>query len=194
MTLQEAKQYMEENKGSDEVKAYLQGLVNVEGVQTFFTQNEEGKRWLDSERDKHLSKGLDTWKANNLQKEIDKKIHELYPEETEEKKQLRELNAKIETMELEKQREVLKNKALTIVTDKKLPINKIVDLFISDNEEGTVANIGRFEEIFGASVQSAVEERLKSNGYTPPNNGAQNTQPQNLNDALKNYYSENNKA
>ena len=74
MTLEEAKQYMEENKGSDEVKAYLQGLVNAEGVQTFFTQNENGKRWLDSERDKHLNKGLDTWKANNLLKEIDKKI------------------------------------------------------------------------------------------------------------------------
>jgi len=85
MTLEEAKQYMEENKSSDEVKAYLQGLVNVEGVQNFFTQSEDGKRWLDSERDKHLNKGLDTWKANNLQKEIDKKIHELYPEETEEK-------------------------------------------------------------------------------------------------------------
>ena len=194
MTLEEAKQYMEVNKSSDEVKAYLQGLVNVEGVQTFFTQNEDGKRWLDSERDKHLNKGLDTWKANNLQKEIDKKIHELYPEETEEKKQLRELNAKIETMELEKQREVLKNKALTIAADKKLLINKIVDLFISDNEEATVANIGRFEEIFGTSVQSAVEERLKSNGYTPPNNGGQNTQPQNLNDALKNYYTDKNKA
>jgi len=194
MTLEEIKKYIEENKSSDEVKAYLQGLVNVEGVQTFFTQNEDGKKWLDSERDKHLNKGLDTWKSNNLQKEIDKKIHELYPEETDDKKQLRELNAKIETMELEKQREVFKNKALTIAADKKLPINNIVDLFISDNEEATIANIGRFEEIFGTSVQSAVEERLKSNGYTPPNNGGQNTQPQNLNDALKNYYSDNNKA
>jgi len=183
---------MEENKNSDEVEAYLQGLVTVEGVQ-IFTQNEDGKKWLESEKDKHLNKGLDTWKANNLQKEIDKKILELYPEETEEKKQLRELNAKIVNMENEKQREVLKNKALTFAADKKLPINKIVDLFISDNEESTIANIGRFEEIFGTSVQSAVEERLKSNGYTPPN-GGQNSQPKNLNDALKNYYSDKNQG
>lgn len=142
----------------------------------------------------NINKGLETWKSNNLPKEIDKRIKELYPEETEEKKQLRELNAKIEKMEAEKLREVLKNKALTIAADKKLPINKIVDLFISDNEEATVANIGRFEEIFGTSVQSAVEERLKSNGYTPPNNGGQNKQPQNLNEALKNYYSEKNRG
>lgn len=194
MTFEEVKNYIEENKTSDEVKAYLQGLFSVEGVQTFLTQNEDGKRWLDSERDKHLNKGLDTWKANNLQKEIDKKILELYPEETEEKKQLRELNAKIVNMELEKQREVLKNKALTIVADKKLPINKIVDLFISDSEEATVANIGRFEEIFSSSVQTGVEERLKSTGYTPPNTSGNETKSNNLNDALKNYYADKNKG
>jgi len=185
---------MEENKGSDEVKAYLQGLISVEGAQKFFTQNEDGQRWFDSERDKHLNKGLETWKANNLQKEIDKRISELYPEETEEKKQLRELNAKIEKMEAEKQREVLKNKALTIAADKKLPINKVIDLILGSDKESTVSNISRFEEIFSSSVQTAVEERLKSTGYTPPNNGGQNTQPKNLNDALKNYYADKNKV
>lgn len=194
MTLEEVKKYIEENKGSDEVKAYIQGLVTVEGVQTFLSHNADGKRWLDSERDKHLEKGLKTWRDNNLQKELDKKIHELYPVETEEKKQLRKLNAKVEKMEAEKQREVLKNKALTIAADKKLPVNKIVDLFISDNEEATVANIGRFEEIFSSSVQSAVEERLKSTGYTPPNNNGTGAKSNNLNDALKNYYSNTNKG
>src|SRR5665647_2049428 len=189
MTIEEAKKFIEDNKGNEELKAYIQGLISVDGVQKFLTENEEGKRFLDSERDKHLSKGLDTWKSNNLQKEIDKRVLELYPEETAEKKQLRELNAKIEKMETEKQREVLKNKALTIAADKKLPINKIVDLFISDNEEATVSNIGRFEEIYSASVQTAVEERLKSTGYTPPNSTNQNNQPKNLNDALKSYYS-----
>lgn len=194
MTFEEVKKYIDENKTSDEVKAYLQGLVSVEGVQKFLNENEDGKRWLDSERDKHLSKGLDTWKSNNLQKEINKRIKELYPDETEEKKQLRELNDKIQKMEQEKQREVLKNKALTIATEKKLPINKIIDLVIANDEETTLSNIGRFEEIFGASVQTAVEERLKGNGYTPPNNSGQGNQPKNLNDALKNYYSNNNKA
>jgi hypothetical protein len=41
-----------------------------------------------------------------------------YPEETEEKKQLRELNLRLEKMEAEKQREVLKNKALNIASEK----------------------------------------------------------------------------
>jgi len=194
MTFEEVKKYMDENKTSDEVKAYLQGLMSVEGVQKFLSENEEGRRWFDSEKDKHLEKGLKTWKDNNLQKEIDKKIKELYPEEADEKKQLRELTAKIERMELEKQREVLKNKVLTIASEKKLPINKIVDLFIAEDEEATFANIGRFEEIFNTSVQAAVEERLKSNGYNPPqNNSNQNNKPKSLNEALKQYYSNQNK-
>lgn len=194
MTFEEIKKYMDENKTSDEVKAYLQGLMSVEGVQKFLSENEEGRRWFDSEKDKHLEKGLKTWKDNNLQKEIDKKIKELYPEEADEKKQLRELTAKIERMELEKQREVLKNKVLTIASEKKLPINKIVDLFIAEDEEATFANIGRFEEIFNTSVQAAVEERLKSNGYNPPqNNSNQNNKPKSLNEALKQYYSNQNK-
>jgi DNA repair exonuclease SbcCD nuclease subunit len=189
MNFEEVKKYIDENKGDKELAAYLQGLMGVEGMQKYLRDNENGRSWLDAEKDRHLEKGLKTWKDNNLKKEIDQRILELYPEETEEKKQLRELNAKIEKMETEKQREVLKNKALTIAADKKLPINKIVDLFISDNEEATVSNIGRFEEIYSASVQTAVEERLKSTGYTPPNSTNQNNQPKNLNDALKSYYS-----
>ena len=191
MTLDEVKQYFSENKDNEETKAYLQGLITVEGVQNFM-ETQDGKSWLDSVKDKHLQKGLETWKANNLQKEIDKKITELYPEENEEKKQLRELNSKIEKMEQEKQREVLKNKALTVASEKKLPITNIVDLLLGKDEESTLENIGRVETVFGDSVQSAVEERLKNNSYVPPQSKEQEPKVKNLGDALKNYYTKNN--
>ncbi len=192
MTIEELKQYVEENKNSEELKAYLQGLLSVESMQKFLSESEDGRKWLDSEKDKHLDKGLRTWQKNNLQNEIEKEIQKRFPDETAEQKQLRELNVKIERMESEKQREILKNKALTIAAEKKLPINKVIDLLIAEDEETTVSNIGRFEEIFGSSVQTAVEERLKGNGYTPPNNAGGDTQPKNLNEALKNHYSKTN--
>lgn len=191
MTLDEVKQYINENKNTEETKAYLQGLITVEGVQSFM-ETQDGKSWLDSVKDKHLQKGLETWKANNLQKEIDKKITDLYPEEFEEKKQLRELNSKIEKMEQEKQHEILKNKALTVAAEKKLPITNIVDLLLGKDEESTIENIGRLETVFGDSVQSAVEERLKSNSYVPPQSKEQEPKVKNLGDALKNYYTKNN--
>jgi len=192
MSFEEVKQYIEENKNTEELKAYLQGFTTVDGVQKFLNDNESGKRWIDSEKDKHLTKGLDTWKANNLQKEIDKKISALYPDESAEQKQFRELNAKIEKMESEKQREVLKNRALTVAAEKKLPLSNIIDLVLGKDEESTLDNIGRIESIFSTSVQSAVEERLKSSSYTPPKNNDQEPKPKNLNDALKTYYTKNN--
>lgn len=191
MTLDEVKQYINESKNTEETKAYLQGLITVEGVQNFM-ETQDGKSWLDSVKDKHLQKGLETWKANNLQKEIDKRIAELYPEESEEKKQLRDLNSKIEKMEQEKQREILKNKALTVAAEKKLPITNIVDLLLGKDEESTLENIGRLETVFGDSVQSAVEERLKSDSYIPPKSKEQEPKVKNLGDALKNYYTKNN--
>ena len=192
MSFEEVKQYIEENKNSEELKVYLQGFTTVEGVQKFLIDNEDGRRFFDSEKNKHLTKGLDTWKANNLQKEIDKKISALYPDESAEQKQFRELNAKIEKMESEKQREVLKNRALTVAAEKKLPVSNIIDLVLGKDEESTLENIGRIESIFSTSVQSAVEERLKSSSYTPPKNNDQEPKPKNLNDALKTYYTKNN--
>ncbi|GAB6180386.1 hypothetical protein JCM14036_17050 [Desulfotomaculum defluvii] len=72
---------------------------------------------------------------------------------------------------------------MTIASEKKLPINKLVDLFIAGDEETILSNISKFEEVFGSSVQAAVEERLKGDGYTPPNNNG-NTQPKDLNLSL----------
>jgi len=74
MNFEEVKKYIDENKGDKELAAYLQGLMGVEGMQKYLAENEDGRRWLDAEKDKHLDKGLKTWKDNNLQKEIDKKI------------------------------------------------------------------------------------------------------------------------
>ena len=95
-------------------------------------------------------------------------------------------------MEQEKQREVLKNKALTVASERKLPITNIVDLLLGKDEESTLENIGRIETVFGDSVQSAVEERLKSNSYIPPQSKEQEPKVKNLGDALKNYYTKNN--
>ena len=87
---------------------------------------------------------------------------------------------------------IMKNKALTVASEKKLPITNIVDLLLGKDEESTLENIGRIETVFGNSVQSAVEERLKSNSYVPPQSKEQEPKVKNLGDALKNYYTKNN--
>jgi hypothetical protein len=168
MNLEDVKKFFEENKDNEEVKAYLQGLrsLSVEEVQQMLTENEELKRWFDSEKDRHFSKSLSTWQKNNLQKLIDEEIKKRFPEADPKDVKLKELEAKIKQMEQEKLREALKNKALTHATEKKLPV-QLIDFLIGQDEESTLQNLAKFEEVWTSNLQTLVDEKLKSNGVTP---------------------------
>ena len=181
MNLEDVKKFFEENKDNEEVKAYLQGLrsVSVEEVQKMLVENEELKRWLDSEKDRHFSKGLETWKRNNLQKLIDEEIKKRFPEADPKDVKLKELEAKIAQMEQEKLREALKNKALTLATEKKLPI-QLIDYFIGQDEESTLQNLAKFEEVWTSNLQSLVEEKLKTSGVNPKDSSATTQSLENL--------------
>lgn len=164
----EVKQYFETNKDKDDVKAFVNGLnpVSVDRIKSLEDENKDIKSWLDSEKDKHSSKSLETWKTNNLQKLIDEKIKELYPEADPKDTKLAELQAQIQKMQKETTRKELTNKALKIATEKKLPV-ELVDYFIGEDEETTTKNIEALEKVFSVTVDKLVEERLKG-GYTPP--------------------------
>lgn len=172
MDLQEIKKYFEENKENEEVKSYLQGLnsMSVEGVEKYLTENEDAKKWLDSVKDKHYNKAFETWKTNNLSKVLDDEIKKRFPEKDPKDVELVKLQQEVEKMKQEKQHEVLKNKALSYATEKKLPVN-LVDYFLGVDEEGTRKNLDALEEVFNAHIQAQVEERLKTNTYTPPKGG-----------------------
>ncbi|AMV11532.1 hypothetical protein GT3570_11420 [Geobacillus thermoleovorans] len=173
MNLEDVKKFFEENKDNEEVKAYLQGLrsVSVEEVQKMLVENEELKKFFDSEKDKHFSKGLETWKRNNLQKLIDEEIKKRFPEADPKDVKLKELEAKIQQMEQEKLRESLKNKALTIATEKKLPV-QLIDFLIGQDEESTLQNLATFEEVWTQNLQALVEEKLKTSGVNPKDSSA----------------------
>ncbi|WP_144700192.1 DUF4355 domain-containing protein [Fictibacillus phosphorivorans] len=171
MNLEDIKKFLDENKGQEEVSAYLQGFkkFGVDEVQKFVSENEEARKWFDSEKDKHFSKGLDTWRTNNLEKIISEEIKKRNPDKTPEQLELDKLRADLEKMQNEKVRETLKNKALTVAGDKKIPTS-LIDFFIGQDEEGTLANLGQFETAMNEYVKSQVEDRLKGS-YTPPGGG-----------------------
>ncbi|WP_425446667.1 DUF4355 domain-containing protein [Dethiothermospora halolimnae] len=169
MKFEEVKNYIEENRESEEVKSYLQELnsLTVEGVKGFIESDENAKSWLDSIKDKHLAKGIGTWKSNNLEKLIDKEIESRFPEKDEKDIEVEKLKSEVANMKKEKQREVLTNKAIKIANEKHLPLS-LVDFFIAENEEDTSKNLSVLEDVFSKSVQGEVEKRLKGDGYTPP--------------------------
>jgi Domain of unknown function (DUF4355) len=168
ITLEQVKEFFEQNKDNEEVKAYLQDLrsVSVEEVQKMLTENEELKRWFDSEKDRHFSKGLETFKQKTMPKLIDEEIKKRFPEADPKDVKLKELEAKIQQMEQEKLRESLKNKALTLATEKKLPI-QLIDYFIGQDEESTLQNLAKFEEVWTQNLQALVDEKLKTSGVNP---------------------------
>ena len=176
MNIEEVKNFINDNKESEDVKSYLQDFnkVSVEGIEKYVTEDEEGKKWFDSVKDKHFNKALDTWKSNNLTKLIDDEVKKKFPSKDEKDIEVENLKVEIEKMKQEKLHEALTSKAIKIASDKNLPLN-LVDFFIAQDEEATVNNLKVLEESFNKEVQKAVEKRLKNEGYNPPKDTSGNT-------------------
>lgn len=165
INLETVKKFLTDNKDNDEVRAYLSGLnpLTVDGVQKFLRESADGKSWLDSEKDKHSGKSLDTWKANNLQKLIDDEVAKRNPTKTPEQIELEKLRKEIEDERKARNRETLVNKALKVAKEKNLP-DGIIDFFIAEDEDGTTANLSKLEEEYNKAVQAAVDAKFKENG------------------------------
>jgi hypothetical protein len=144
-----------------------QGLqLTLDVVQKFVNENEEARKWLQSLTDSRVTEAIKTYEKKTLPKKVEEEIAKRFPPETEEQKQLRELKQKLEQIEQEKIRESLRNKALSVATEKQLP-TKLVDFFIGPDEDTTIQNLSVLEEVFSAAVQKAVEERFKDGGRNP---------------------------
>lgn len=190
MVLEEVKQFLESEEGkSEEVSKTLSSYfpITKEKVQEYAETVPDGKAWIDSVKDKHLQKGLETWKSNHLETIITDEIRKRFPQKSEQELEVERLKSEIGKMKLEKEREVLTNKTMQIANERNLPID-LVGFFIGENEEVTLQNLKTFEGVFQSAVQKALEERLKSNGYTPPkpnSNVVTDLEKMSMNDYIK---------
>jgi predicted CopG family antitoxin len=164
--LDQIKDLIEQNKDNQEVKSYLQGFITVDGVKEFIKANKDATSWFDSERDKHATKALETFKANNLSKLLEDEIKKRYPEETPEQRELREIKNQLAQLEKEKTREYLKNKAIAQANEKGLPID-MVGFFVGEDEDTTSQNLEKFASLWQSNLQKAVEGKFQSGGRKP---------------------------
>lgn len=166
MTLEELRQFLEENKGNQEVQSYLKGLyLTPEGVKTFL-DTEEGRKILQPRLDSHFTKGLETWKEKTLPNLIEEEIKKKFPDETEEQKRLRKLEEELAKERQARIKSELVNKATTFATQKGLPV-ELVSYFVGQDEETTINNLTALENIWQQSIQKAVEDKFKDNGRVP---------------------------
>lgn len=165
MTFTELMNAFKEFEGTEEYNNYISGLVTGDRVQTFLN-TDEGKRIIQPTLDKYHSKGLETWKTNNLSKLVDDEVKKRYPEKDEKDIQLANLQAQLDSLQQENTRKELLIKAQTLATEKKLPVD-LVSYFIGNDEEQTKNNLKAFEKAFTGAVGSAVDEKLKTNSHIP---------------------------
>lgn len=172
MELKDVQEFIEQNKENEEVQGFIEGLskVDVQRIQKLADEDKDIKSWLDSVKDKHSSKSLETWKTNNLQKLID----DANPAETAEQKMIRELTERLNKKEADEKRQTLLNKSLMFADEKKLP-KDILEYFLGEDEDATKENLDKLESVFASHVEKLVQERLKDSSYTPPKGGTGTT-------------------
>ena len=164
MNIEEIKQFLEQNKDNEEVKAFVGELsaVSADKVKGFL-ETEEGKKILQPRLDQHFTKSLDTWKENNLEKIVEDEVSKRNPSKTPEQLEVEKLRKEIEAEKAARNRETLVNKALKAADEKKLP-KDVIDFFIGENEDSTLENLSKLEESFNAAVQAAVDAKFKESG------------------------------
>ncbi|KLV15363.1 DUF4355 domain-containing protein [Bacillus altitudinis] len=164
MNIEEIKQFLEQNKENEEVKAFVGELsaVSADKVKGFL-ETEEGKKLLQPRLDQHFTKGLETWKDNNLKKIVEEEVSKRNPSKTPEQLEIEKLRKDMESERNARNREKLVNTALKVADKKTLP-KDVIDFFIGENEESTIENLGKLEESFNAAVQAAVDAKFKESG------------------------------
>lgn len=153
------------------LESYILQGIEKSDVQAVSETNAEVKSYFDSEKDKHHSRALETWKTNQLPKLIDDELQKQNPTKSAAEIEVEKLRKEIEDERKGRTRESLKNKALSTATEKHLPTD-ILDFFVSDSEESTNENLSKLEQSFNAAVQSAVDRKFKENGRDVHNGGS----------------------
>lgn len=130
------------------------------------------KAFMDSEKDKHHTKALETWKTNNLQKLVDDEYYKKHPEETKDPTaiKLAELQKKLEESERANKIEKVKNTITKSLTDKKLPIG-LADYIVSEDETKANEALTAFETIFKDHDTGLKKEFVNGNIYVPGDGG-----------------------
>ena len=166
MEFNEIIEALKQFENTPEFDNYVSGHVNADRV-TKYLGTDDGKKLLQPQLDSYFSKGLETWKTNNLDGLVNAKVKELYPDADPKDTELAAVKAELEKMKAESLRKDLTNKALTIANEKHLPVD-LVSFFIGADEKTTTDNMGKFEKAFTDALGVAVKEKLKGNSYVPP--------------------------
>ena len=158
MDIKEVQEFIKTNAATPEVQEYVKGFITPDGVKGFL-DTDEGMKTIQPKLDQYLTKGLDTWKENNVQKLVDagveKVVKEKYPEETEEQKRLRKLEGDLLSETGKRQKAEMLMTATQEATAKGLPVD-LVKYFVGADLETTKAGLLALEQTWKGTLKTEV--------------------------------------
>lgn len=166
MTFDEVKNALEGFKDTQDYKDYIAGLVTDDSVRTYL-DTDAGKKLIQPIVDQNFTKGLETWKSNNLSALVDTEVAKRNPGKDPKDIEIEKMQQQIAELQEADTKKALTIKAQSIAAAKKLP-SDLVSYFIGSDEETTTSNIDTFSKTFSAAVDAAVSEKLKDTSYVPP--------------------------
>ena len=153
-------------KGTDLYKSSL----SLDNFKPLIGTDKDITSFVDSVKDTHLSKGIETWKANNLNKMIDAEVlKRTGKNETPEQKEIRELKERLDKADKNTQKANMIAKYKDTLAEKKLN-PKLMDFLINDDEEVLKANIDIIANIISENAKVLRDDALISGNYVPPIN------------------------
>lgn len=173
-SLEDEAEVLDTLKDHEEIKSLAKDFdvnkIELEDFTKLLQENKEIKGYWASEKDRAVSKGVNTFKDNNLQKLIDEAIKAKNNEgKTEEQIKLEEIQAKYEAMEKQMKIKDLESKYKDTLVEKGLD-TRLMKFIISENEDDITKNIDFFNEIISSNTNLKVNERLNESSYKPKNN------------------------
>ena len=162
-------------KEQEEIKGLIKPFdvneITLEDFKKAIADNKEIRGYYTSEKDRAVTKGIETFKSNNLPKLIDEELKKKSNEGlSEEAIQLKELQAKFEALEKEKAISELKGKYTKSLSEKGLNV-ELIDFVFNEDEAIFNSNIERISNILQNSINSKTNEILNNNEYIPPTSG-----------------------
>jgi hypothetical protein len=154
-------------KGNEGLAKLFEKGLTIDDVKNFLDSDETGKQYLQSYADSKVTKGIQSWKDNNISKIVDAEILKRNPSKSPQELEIENLKRQFEEEKQLRELSEQKSKLKDELKDKNVD-PRIIELLINKDADVTRANVALYLDANKNYVQKEVEKRIKEGQYTPP--------------------------
>lgn len=142
--------------------------LSVDMFKNKVKSDKDFKNYLNSINDTYFNKALETWKENNLEKELEPFIKEKYPELITDptQRELLELKKQLADEKAANARKDLLAQVMKYAKDTNLPAS-IIEKCLDEDFDKTKEIIDSIADDWSKGLETIATEKMKSNSYVP---------------------------